>query len=82
MLIISSRWSGQHWTFITYFLDPKCTALNTEWFCCNDDHKCNENEGDCLRDSDCAGSLVCGTNNCASDFPDVAYDCCEQPTGK
>ena len=54
--------------------------MNTEWNCCNDDHKCNENEGDCQSDSDCAGNLVCGTNNCPSDFPDSAYDCCEKPT--
>ena len=66
---------------IFLLLEPKCTAKNTEWNCCNKDHKCNEYEGDCQLDSDCVGDLVCGSNNCPSDFPDLAYDCCEKRSG-
>ena len=48
--------------------------------CCdhNDKVKCGEGQGDCDRDSDCAGDLLCGTNNCL-DFGSnwgSTYDCC------
>ena len=34
--------------------------------CCarNDVKLCAQDEGDCNSDQDCAGSLVCGDNNC------------------
>ena len=34
--------------------------------CCHKDHSnmCGEGEGDCNQDEDCAGSLICGNNNC------------------
>ena len=46
---------------------------------------CQEKEGDCGRDSDCAGLLVCGKDNCISQFNwpvgdpglyDYEDDCC------
>ena len=44
---------------------------------------CQEAEGDCSRDSDCAGMLVCGVDNCVSQFGqpvgglyDNNDDCC------
>ena len=40
-------------------------------------------QGDCDSDSQCAGDLVCGTNNCIvfdTAWPDSAFDCCT--TGK
>ena len=37
--------------------------------------KCNENEGDCDSDLDCADGLFCGTNNCPEGFPE-GFDCC------
>ena len=54
--------------------------------CCNKDHKnmCLEGEGDCNTDSDCAGVLQCGNNNCLSFHPaggglwDAQDDCCER----
>ena len=36
---------------------------------------CGEGEGDCDRDSECAGSLVCGRNNCPWG-PGDGDDCC------
>ena len=40
---------------------------------------CKEGEGSCDKDSECEGSLVCGTSNCAwiSHYYD---DCCMQPS--
>ena len=45
--------------------------------------QCEESEGDCSRDSDCAGLLVCGQDNCISQFGaqpgelyDYGDDCC------
>ena len=29
---------------------------------------CSEGEGDCNEDRECQGLLVCGTNNCVSDY--------------
>ena len=46
--------------------------------------QCQEGEGDCGRDSDCEGTLVCGDNNCVSQFGkngqlwDEGDDCCRQ----
>merc|ERR1711992_526723 len=44
--------------------------------CCSSSKPCGLNEGDCDKDSECSGSLVCGKNNCPSPFPSNA-DCCE-----
>ena len=44
---------------------------------------CSEGEGDCNEDRECQGLLVCGTNNCVSDYSrngglwDVEDDCCQ-----
>ena len=38
-------------------------------------------KGDCDTDDDCAGTLVCGTDNCIDTNPDalLANDCCMSP---
>jgi hypothetical protein len=51
--------------------------------CCsrNNLSECGEGEGDCEEDRDCAGLLVCGTNNCAvksGGLWDPTDDCCEK----
>ena len=53
--------------------------------CCHKGHlnMCAEGEGDCDTDNDCAGALVCGTNNCANfrtldGLWDAEDDCCER----
>ena len=48
------------------------------WGCCSFYHPCGIFEGDCDGDNECAGNLVCGTNNCFSSFSSTA-DCCIQP---
>lgn len=54
----------------------KCRGGNS---CCTYYNKCGSGEGDCDRNSDCKGSLYCGTNNCAwkwSSFDSWTDDCC------
>ena len=55
----------------------ECTLSNgyTTGGCCNSSNLCDVDEGDCGADSDCESGLICGTNNCASPFPDT-HDCC------
>ena len=36
--------------------------------CCSRDWPCGEGEGDCHSDHDCSGLLVCGHNNCGSQY--------------
>ena len=54
-----------------------CSPYSNNWSCCSSSHPCSEGEGDCDRDSDCSGSLVCGSNNCNGGSSGL--DCCEQP---
>ena len=55
----------------------ECTLSNGETTgnCCNSSNLCDVDEGDCDADSDCESGLICGTDNCASPFPDT-HDCC------
>ena len=68
-------------------IDPanrQCNGVpETDWNCCSSDYPCTLGEGDCDSDSDCAGSLSCGTDNCLADFSASGSnwmsqsDCCE-----
>ena len=53
--------------------------------CCTGSKPCGEGEGDCDYDSECAGNLVCGLDNCRrgplrhiGSFDDTD-DCCQRP---
>jgi len=50
------------------------------YFCCTAKNKCSIGEGDCDHDDDCASGLVCGHNNCRSEFGWIngygEEDCC------
>ena len=65
---------------VTEFEGMRC--LGTDDYCCTESDPCKEGEGDCDSDSDCEGSLVCGSYNCNSswhgsmDF-DSSDDCCK-----
>jgi len=67
------------------FTNPACTPATWEkfsWSCCSPKTPCGVGEGDCDKDSDCAGELVCGKNNCPEEFkakvgrnkPDCCFD--------
>ena len=60
-------------------LDTGCNVPSGGWSCCTTTNQCGIGEGDCDNDSQCSGSLKCGTDNCdtAVGFPS-AYDCCYQ----
>ena len=62
------------------FYTSGCNASNTEnHSCCTSSYPCVTGEGDCDSDSQCAGNLVCGEDNCIhldSDWSDPLFDCC------
>ena len=68
-----------HLIVIFSFLE-KCSAGDTNKNCCSSSNKCDENQGDCDKDSDCKSGLKCGTDNCPTGFPDKSYDCCYNPS--
>ena len=55
----------------------------TDWACCTSSSPCDIGGGDCDRDSDCAGDLTCGNDNCKRDYSSAGSnwssyaDCCE-----
>ena len=51
-------------------------SYSTDWSKCSQDSLCTEGEGDCDEDSECEGSFVCGTDNCANGS--TFLDCCQQ----
>jgi len=48
-----------------------------DWKFCQDT-PCSEGQGDCDNDDECAGSLVCGKDNCRtfSNYAEATADCC------
>ena len=58
------------------------TPVDSGSFCSTNGRLCQEMEGDCDNDIECAGSLKCGTDNCnlpgQSTWPS-SHDCCYQP---
>merc|ERR1711935_1325928 len=61
--------------------DTGCGTYDGTSSCCTQQNPCNKGEGDCDKDHDCKGHLVCGESNCFfnNGFPS-SYDCCEEPT--
>merc|ERR1712215_86775 len=50
--------------------------------CCTSSHPCGSGEGDCDKDHDCKGNLLCGANNCnRRKYPTFNRhsDCCFDP---
>jgi len=61
---------------------PACSLSNSDWSCCSSASPCGLHQGDCDRDEDCVGSLVCSqdtfcTNN--PDCPSNGFDVCVSP---
>jgi len=60
-------------------MEPKvCTGERGTGECCTKDSPCKVGGGDCDKDEDCAGDLVCGKDNCRDFnwFARSSYDCC------
>ena len=62
---------------------PRCKGIpSTHWSCCSTANPCQLGQGDCDSNSECAGTLVCGLNNCRADHSitgsnwDTIADCC------
>lgn len=58
----------------------KCNGEEGTGCCCTAENPCELGGGDCDKDSECSGDLVCGYNNCR-DFHQNAgstHDCCKQ----
>ena len=49
--------------------------------CCNATHPCDIGQGDCDKDEDCLGNLVCGRQNCGPGFFWNSTDCCTTLVG-
>ena len=69
-------------TFCEY-VTSGCDANTDDWTCCTNNGPCAMGEGDCDNDSECAGNLVCGTDNCRdfdTSWASSTFSCCT--TGK
>ena len=67
------------YNFFCEFVATGCDASKNNWSCCTASNPCAIGEGDCDNDSQCAGDLVCGTDNCQSfnsAWPASSWDCC------
>ena len=47
--------------------------------CCKTSQPCQVNQGDCNKDEECAGDLVCGNLNCGDAFEGFGASCCMYP---
>ena len=68
----------QHY-YVTTILLVKCNPTDNptdfNWGCCTEMDPCYKGRGDCDKDSECVGDLVCGNNNCG-DGAHPELDCC------
>ena len=64
-------------TFTYLGCDPGLPGTGS---CCQPDNTCREGEGDCDKNEDCDGDLICGTNNCRKWNPaaPATHDCCQK----
>ena len=64
-------------TFIKFNSSGTGKGGSADWAYC-DSKLCDEGQGDCDNDSQCKGSLQCGTDNCKNyhDIADPSTDCC------
>ena len=54
---------------------PTKNPTDFNWGCCTEVNPCFKDRGDCDKDSECLGQLVCGNNNCG-DGAHPGLDCC------
>ena len=53
--------------------NAKCDWTADTWSCCTALQPCGYGGGDCDNDDECAGSLVCGTDNCVEFFDLIVF---------
>ena len=76
----------QHETNQNCYLEENCADGSGGPTCCTSSKQCEEGEGDCDSDVDCAGNLKCGQGNGLDDNCDTSlgfpsdYDCCYDPS--
>ena len=62
--------SSLKWPYICQSKEPmRCDPKKNHWSCCSDTTPCGIGEGDCDRDSHCAGDLKCGQDNYPAGHP-------------
>ena len=79
------KWMVPYLNYISirhlYVYLARCDARNYrengDHECCSRSSPCAENEGDCDSDDDCQGDLVCGQDNCPSNWGSSEADCCK-----
>ena len=76
-------WLCSAQTFLTVNI-VVCTAPSEQGNCCTKESPCKLGGGDCDKDDDCEGSLVCGLDNCQDFTPAAtsASDCCIKPSDR
>ena len=60
--------------------NPKCDIKTTKTYdreCCSVDNPCGLGQGDCDKDDECSGDLVCGRDNCGMEYKSATADCCQ-----
>ena len=60
--------------------NPKCdikTAKIYDQECCSVEQPCGLGQGDCDKDDECSGDLVCGRDNCGVEYKSPTADCCQ-----
>ena len=73
--------------FFVLLIDPADECMgspSTDWNCCSAAFPCALGGGDCDNDDQCQGNLVCGADNCLSEFSSNGHnpnwimgaDCC------
>ena len=61
--------------------NPNTSGFKYKGECCTKEKPCGLGEGDCDKDEDCIGELVCRDkkNSCINDLFSKEADCCELP---
>ena len=60
--------------------NPKCDIKTTKTYdreCCSVENPCGLGQGDCDKDDECSGDLVCGRDNCGVEYKSATADCCQ-----
>ena len=65
---------------IQKILENRCSGWNYD--CCTPTNPCLDGQGDCDRNEDCVGNLICGVDNCGPSFSSIENCCFDPMNGK